>query len=251
MSRYHEIGITGANGTIGRVLVKGLAEDYHLRTITRRAVDVDSTIVSFDNINALVEALHGLEALIHLAADPSPAASWESIRDNNFEATHNVFEACRLAGLRRMIFASTNHTMHGHTIKTTPETLDPDKKVRLKLLDAPNPDSFYAVSKLFGENMGRLYFEKYGLEFVGMRIGWLIVEDDPSTKVGTSAEDYMRAMWLSHRDCIEAHRRAIEADVGFANGYIISRNDRRVFDLEETEKALGYKPQDNSEDYWT
>ena len=250
MAKYHEIGITGANGTVGRVLMKGLAEDYHLRAITRRAVDMASTIVSFDSIDALAEAFHGLEAVIHLGANPSPGASWESILENNIDATHNTFEACRLAGVKRMIFASTNHTMHGHTILTTPETLDPKKQIRLALGDAPNPDSFYAVSKLFGENLGRLYFEKHGIEFVGMRIGWLILEDDPSTKVGTSAEDYMRAMWLSHRDCVEAHRCALEADVGFTNAYVISRNERRVFDLEETERVLGYHSKDNAEDHF-
>jgi len=247
MSRYREIGITGANGTVGRVLMEGLREDYSVRAITRRAVDMPSTVVAFDDIEALTGAFEGVEALIHLGANPSPDASWKSIVENNIDATHNTFEAGRLAGVKRMIFASTNHTMHGHTIRTTPETLDPDKKVRLELLDAPNPDSFYAVSKLLGENLGRLYFEKHGIEFVGMRIGWLIQENDPSTKVGTSAEDYMRAMWLSHRDCVEAHRCAIEAEVGFTNAYVISRNDRRVFDLDETERVLGYRPQDNSE----
>ena len=103
---------------------------------------------------------------------------------------------------------------------------------------------------LLGENLGRLYSEKHGLEFVGMRIGWLIAEDDPTTMVGTPAEDYMRAMWLSHRDCVEAHRCATEADVSFANAYIISRNDRRVFDLKETEQVLGYRPKDNAEDHF-
>ena len=229
------------------MLMEGLREDYSVRAITRRAVDMPSTVVAFDDIEALTGAFEGVEALIHLGANPSPDASWKSIVENNIDATHNTFEAGRLAGVKRMIFASTNHTMHGHTIRTTPETLDPDKKVRLELPDAPNPDSFYAVSKLLGENLGRLYFEKHGIEFVGMRIGWLIQENDPSTKVGTSAEDYMRAMWLSHRDCVEAHRCAIEAEVGFTNAYVISRNDRRVFDLDETERVLGYRPQDNSE----
>ena len=72
----------------------------------------------------------------------------------------------------------------------------------MRLDEPPNPDSMYAVSKLFGENMGKLYSQRYGLEFVGLRIGWIIAEDDPTTMCGTSAEDYMRAMFLSHRDCI-------------------------------------------------
>ena len=122
---------------------------------------------------------------------------------------YQVLEECRRSGVRRLVFASTNHTQHGNTILTTPETLDPSKRIRMRLDEPPNPDSMYAVSKLFGENMGKLYSQRYGLEFVGLRIGWIIAEDDPTTMRGTSAEDYMRAMFLSHRDCIEAHRRAL------------------------------------------
>ncbi|HAA77382.1 TPA: NAD(P)-dependent oxidoreductase [Candidatus Latescibacteria bacterium] len=250
MARYKTIGVTGANGKVGRVLVDGLRDEYDLTALTRREVDFPSTVVSLNDREALAEALSGIEALIHLGADPSPTSGWESIRDNNIDATYNVFDACVTAGVKRMIFASTNHTMHGHTIKTTPETLDPAKTVQRKLTDPVNPDSLYAVSKLFGEQIGKLYSEQHGLEFVGMRIGWMIAENDPSTKKGTSAEDYMRAMWLSHRDCIAAHKRAIEVDTLYLLAYVVSNNDRRVFDLEETGETLGYKPVDNSEAYW-
>lgn len=251
MPRYKHIGITGANGKVGRVLLDGLKNDYEVRAITRREVDFPSTIASLDDIDSIAKAFDGLEAIIHLGADPSPKAPWESIRDNNIDATYNVFEACVNAGVKRMIFASTNHTMHGHTIKTTPETLDPSKEVRLKLFDPPNPDSLYAVSKLFGEQIGKLYSERHGIEFVGMRIGWMVAENDPESKIGTPSEDYMRAMWLSHRDCVEAHRRAIEVETQYLLAYVVSNNDRRVFDLEETRETLGYEPVDNSEDRWS
>ena len=250
MPRYQHVGITGANGRVGRVLMAGLAEDYTVRGFTRRGVDFESTVIQLGGAEEIARAFEGLDALIHLAADPSPAGSWESIRDNNFEATYQVFEACRMAGVKRMIFASTNHTMHGETLLTTPETLDTTKQVRMKLTDPPNPDSLYAISKLFGENLGKLYNERYGLEFVGMRIGWLIEENDPATKRGTRAEDYMRAMFLSHRDCVAAHQRALEVDTQYLLAYVISNNDRRVFDLAETIETLGFHPQDNAEDYF-
>lgn len=251
MARHNTVGITGANGTVGRCLMKGLASDYDARAITRREVeDLPSTVASFDDIDSLTSAFRGIDAIIHLGADPSPGAPWDSILTNNIEATYNVYEACVKAGVKRMIFASTNHTMHGHTIRTTPETLDPDKKMMLKLYDPPNPDSLYAVSKLFGEQIGKLYSERHGLSFVGMRIGWLVAGNDPESKIGTSAEDYMRAMWLSHRDCIEAHRCALEVETDYLLAYVTSNNDRRVFDLEETTRTLGYVPKDNSEDRW-
>lgn len=227
--------------------MQSLKDEYDVRAITRRAVEISSSIVSFDNPDGLSEAFHGLEAIIHLGANPSPGAAWDSVRDNNSDATYNVFDACVKAGVKRMIFASTNHTMNGHTLLTTPATLDPSKKVKLKLNDPPNPDSRYAVSKLFGEQIGKLYSERHGLSFVGMRIGWLVADDDPESKKDTEQEDYMRAMWLSHRDCVEAHRCALEMETDYQLAYVISNNDRRVFDLDETTKATGYKPKDNAE----
>ena len=250
MTRYTRIGLTGANGTIGRVLLAGLGVEYEFKAFTRRPVDFPATIVNFDRAAEVEGAFEGLEAVIHLAADPSPSASWESVRDHNLEGMYQVLEECRRSGVRRLVFASTNHTQHGNTILTTPETLDPSKRIRMRLDEPPNPDSMYAVSKLFGENMGKLYSQRYGLEFVGLRIGWIIAEDDPTTMRGTSAEDYMRAMFLSHRDCIEAHRRALEVDAQYLLAYVVSGNGRRVFDLEATKKDLGYVPQDDAEDYF-
>ena len=67
---------------------------------------------------------------------------------------------------------------------------------------------------------------------------------------GTPAEDYLRAMFLSHRDCVEAHRRALEVDARYLLAYVVSDNGRRVFDLEETRQTLGFVPQDDAETYF-
>ena len=246
-----KVGITGANGIIGRVLLAGLGNDYDLTAFTRRLVDFPSTMVNFERKDEVEGSFKGLEAVIHLAADPSPESPWDSILKYNIEAMFNVLEECRSSGVARLIFASTNHTMHGNSILTTPETLDVAKSLRMKLDDPPNPDSYYAVSKLFGENLGKLYSEQHGVRFVGLRIGWIRKEDDPTVTRGTLAEDYMRAMFLSHRDCVQAHRRAIESEGRFLLAYVISDNERRVFDLTETKRILGYQPEDNAERYFT
>ncbi len=246
------VGITGANGTIGRVLMKGLnmEGDCELTPFTRRPVDFPSTIVHFDSAAEVEGAFQNLDAVIHLAADTSPSANWERIRTHNIDAMYLVLEECRRAAVKRLVFASTNHTMHGNSILTTPETLDASTAIRMKLDDPPNPDSYYAVSKLFGENLGKLYSEQHGVEFVGLRIGWLTAGDDPTAFRGTASEDYMRAMFLSHRDCVEAHRCALKVETKFLLAYVISDNDRRVFDLEETAAVLGFEPLDNAEDYF-
>ena len=176
------VGITGANGTIGRVLMKGLnmEGDCELTPFTRRPVDFPSTIVHFDSAAEVEGAFQNLDAVIHLAADPSPSADWERIRTHNIDAMYLVLEECRRAAVKRLVFASTNHTMHGNSILTSPETLDASTAIRMKLDDPPNPDSYYAVSKLFGENLGKLYSEQHSVEFVGLRIGWLTAGGGPA-----------------------------------------------------------------------
>ena len=251
MDRIQRVGITGANGSIGRVLMAGLADRYELKVFSRREVDFPTTLVHFDQPAQVEGAFEGLDAVIHLAADPSPMAPWESVREHNIEAMYRVMEECVRAGVQRMVFASTNHTMHGNSILSTPETLDPQKSMAMKLGDAPNPDSLYAVSKLFGEHLGKLYSEQRGLSFIGLRIGWMIPENDPTVMRGTSAEEYMRAMFLSHRDCVQAHRRALEVDARYMLAYVVSDNGRRVFDLEETRTLLGYEPQDDAEAFFS
>ena len=120
----------------------------------------------------------------------------------------------------------------------------------MKLGDRPNPDSLYAVSKLFGENIGKLYSERFGIEFVGLRIGWIVPENTPLVMQGTPAEDYLRAMFLSHRDCVAAHRRALEVETKYTLAYVVSSNGRRVFDLEETQAELGWAPEDDAETFF-
>jgi len=92
MTRYTRIGLTGANGTIGRVLLAGLGAEYEFKAFTRRPVDFPATIVNFDRAAEVEGAFEGLEAVIHLAADPSPSASWESVRDHNL-GHHPVLES--------------------------------------------------------------------------------------------------------------------------------------------------------------
>lgn len=248
--RFKYIGITGAAGHIGQVLMKGLTDLYKLKPFVLEPALFPSTAVDLSDQEKIKGIFAGLDAVIHLAADPNPSAVWESIRKNNIEATYQVFEECVRSKVKRIIFASTNHVQHGNTLMTTPETLDPNKKLLMKLTDPPNPDSLYAVSKLFGEHAGKLYSEKYGLEFVGLRIGWTIKEDDPTVKRGTLAEDYIRAMFLSQKDCVQAFQRALEIGTKYMLAYAVSNNNRRVFDLTETIKNLGFHPQDNAEDYF-
>ena len=205
-----KIGITGAEGTIGSVLRKGLSKKYKIISFTLQTQDFESVQVDLSNNNEIKGKFEGLDALIHLAADPRPDASWESVKKNNIEATFNVYNEVKNAGVKKIIFASTNHTQHGDTLLTTPETLDLKKNKILSLENNPNPDSLYAVSKLFGEDLGKYFSEQQKIKFIGLRIGWIVKGDDPTIMFGTPSEDYLRSMYLRHSDCIQVFERALE-----------------------------------------
>jgi site-specific recombinase XerD len=133
----------------------------------------------------------------------------------------------RLQGYRRLVFASSNHVTG---LYPAGQRLDPEVPTR--------PDSLYGVSKAFGEQLGRLYAEKHGLEVVCVRIG--TVADRPTTHRQLST-------WLSPRDTVELFYRCLVApDVGFTTLYGASANERGWWDLRSAER-LGYRPADNAE----
>ena len=253
------IGITGAAGHIGRTLTEGLSDSYTLTLFDRRDIEqvpsrrCKSVRVDFSRTKEVKGIFEGLDAVIHLAADACTRAPWQSILNNNIVATYNIFEEARRAGLAKIVFASSNHTQLGHAMRETPGTLDPSyvqRKGHISLNDTPAPDSLYGVSKLFGENIGWYYARMFGIQFVGLRIGWTFPEDEPSIKRGTASEDLVRAMFLSKRDCVQAFTRALQVDTDYLLAYAISDNDQRVFDLTETRERLGFRPKDNAQAYF-
>jgi len=252
------VGITGASGHIGTTLTEGLPHRYKLILFyNRREIRSDlaakhkTAQADFARAEQVQGVFEGLDAVIHLAADPLTEASWESVLHNNIIATYNVFEEAVRAGVLKIVFASTNHTQHDYVGKT-PLTLDrffvPTTGF-VKLSDPPAPDSYYGISKLFGENMGWYYSRRCGIQFISLRIGSTFPQDDPSIWKGTDREDHARAIFLSKRDCVAAFARGLEVKTDFLLAYAISNNDRRFFDLTETKEKLSFYPQDNAEDY--
>merc|ERR1712187_578070 len=128
---------------------------------------------------------------------------------------------------------------------------------RMKLSDPATPDSFYGASKLYNEDLGKLYARVWkSFEVVSLRIGWVLY-DDPTELKGTEFEHYLRSMFLSRRDCLGFCKAALSApippeDGGYLCAYAVSNNSERVFDLEESIEKLGYRPLDSADDFkWT
>ena len=204
------------------------------------------------DVDLLDRAMQGAHGVVHLAAMwllhcmeyPRTAFSV------NVEGTFNVLEEARRAGVKKVVFASTNHTQHGETMGDSPNVLGTSQRVMMRLGDYFNPSSIYGASKATGEIYGRLFARHHGVQFVAMRIGAIGDDDSPARAVGRPSEDYVRAMYLSRRDLVTAFQKALEIDREFTLAYVISNNGRRIFDMRETNEVLGFYPQDDAETFF-
>ena len=225
--------ITGAGGTIGRDLAARLRDRYDLRLMhhsqPKDAGDRDIVTADIRDYAQVRATMDGVDTVLHLAGDPAVPAPWESVLENNIIGTRNVLEAAREAGARRVVFASTNHVMGMY---------DRDGAWPVYNDLPQRPDSLYGVSKAFGEDLGRHYFDAFGLEFIALRIGWYM--ETPRMAGGTG-----RAMWLSPDDCAQVFTCATEAGVPYGVFYAISDNPDRRWDLTDTMLKLGYRPRDS------
>ncbi len=239
----NRIGITGAAGNIGRTLTDGLKESFQLDLFDRIAMtnsEHSANVVNLSNKNELSGKFNGLDALIHLAGNPSPSAPESDTMLNNFVATSLVFEEAKRAGVKKIIFASSNFYHEGHIS----EMMMGKRKKRITLSTMATPQSMYGKSKQFGEQIG-LHLSYFGVSFAAIRIGWTVPQDSPLPY----DSPYMRAMFCSKRDLTQAFTRALSSEQSFITGYAISNNDTRLFDLTETNEKLGFYPVDNSAEY--
>lgn len=181
-------------------------------------------LANYDDIHALLE---GADMVVHFGA-VGDEAPFETILGPNIVGAYNVWEAAHRHGLRRVVYASSIHAVGMHD-KT--DFIGPDA--------AHRPDTFYGLAKCFAEDLGRMYWDKRGLEAVCLRI--------LSCAQVTSA----RALgsWLSYDDLIHLATRAIDTPVtGFSVVYGVSDNDRAPVDNSAV-SYLGYRPRDNAEQF--
>lgn len=236
--------ISGINGIIGKVLRSSLSNEYNVIGIDINGpfsqVIKRCNISDFAELSSVLASFSNVECIIHLAADHRVDASWESILNNNIIGTRNIYEAARNVGVKRIIFASSNHTTGGY--EGIPPILHKSKtKKVITVLDPVRPDSDYGSSKVYGEAVARQYFELYKIESICLRIGSLLKDDDPTKDIRH------RKTWLSHRDLTDLIAKSIEAtSVKFGIYYGISANSDRFWDISEAQKELGYDPKDDA-----
>ena len=226
--------LTGASGGVGtrlRGLLKPLYPDLVLSDIKAPAdLRSDETFRQADLADmAAVEAIcEGIDGIVHLGGY-SVEGPWETILNANIIGCYNLFEAARRKGVKRIVFASSNHVMGFH-----PRS----KKIGVEAV--PKPDTRYGLSKLFGEGLGALYAHKHGMGVLSIRIG----------NFGDKPIDQRRlAIWLKPDDLVQLIRIGLEKpDLVYEVVYGMSDNRRAWWDNARA-LQLGYRPEGQSETY--
>ena len=226
--------LTGAAGTIGRVLTPLLAvRGYRLRLTDildfPDEVPQNATFIRMDiaDGDAVMSAVEGVSAILHFGG-VNGEHSHEAILPANVIGTSNMYEAARRFGAR-MVFASSNHTIGFHP-----------RSRAITAREEFRPDGFYAISKIYGEMLGQLYLAKHGVESVHLRIGSCLPRPVDTRQLST---------WLSHPDLERLILAALNAEApGCAIVWGISNNTRAWWSGDDAAR-IGYSPQDNAEDY--
>ena len=229
--------LTGASGLIGTACRKHWGDHFDLRLAVHDPAKVpedaqDVVVGGCEDFDLMVQATSGVDAVVHLGAIPGED-TFHKLLQANVVATYNILEACRLNKVKRIAFASTNHTTGAwewNGVQANPDM-------------PPRADSLYGASKVYGEVLGRFYADKYGLEFVSLRIGGVNRDDRPSN---------IRSiwMWTSHRDMAELCRLAVDVEgIQFAIVYGGSDNPNSCLEFSSARELLGFVPQDHVSDY--
>ncbi len=232
--RLDRLLLTGAAGGLGRVLrprLQSICTTLRISDIAELgAAEPGEELRPCDLADkaAVTQLLQGVDAVVHLGG-VSTEQAFESVLPANIIGVYNLYEAARLAGTRRIVFASSNHVTGFYKQS---ETITPQQPVR--------PDGYYGLSKAFGENLAQFYFDRYGLETVSLRIGSSFPEP---------RDRRMLASWLSYDDLERLVVAALTAPV-VGHTVIYGMSDNRVTWWDNTSaRHIGFRPEDSSEPF--
>jgi uronate dehydrogenase len=252
MAEPRSVLITGASGNLGAKLRRHLEGRYPLRLLDLDPRG-DAAVVPADLSRweaAWVDRFRGVDTVFHLAADPTAQQTWPRLVAPNIDAVINVFQAAVRGGVRRVVYASSNHVLGGYKDDPEPRLttdLPPRPGARYVAEGEARDSAAYGAAKLFGERLGKCFAEAHGLSVIAVRIGWVRPGGNRPQDIPPEREDWFRLMWLSNRDYCRLMERCLLADglppFVVVNG--MSANTGMRWDLEPTRRLLGYAPQDD------
>lgn len=232
--------ITGAGGQIGHGLIPRLSETFEVLATDIKPLDFENSETErLDVLDSeeLRNKFKDADSVVHLAGESKVDAGWVQVLEKNIIATKQVLKAAVDEGIDTVVLASSNHVV-GQWEKDVGEALysrDSDISVHPHE-DEVRPDSYYGVSKITVEALGKYFAETTDLSVVCIRIGNVIEED----KIPDTDRD--AAMWLSNDDMAQLVRKSINSDVKFDIFFGVSGNERRFYSLENANKRIGYAP---------
>ena len=238
VSKQRKVLVTGAAGRIGSYFAEHAQGKYDLRLMVRPGDDAaklaslgEVVEAELSNLPRLKEVCRGIDTVIHMAADPSPTAAWDSVIENNITGHYHMCVAAKAAGCRRLIYASSIHAVSGYA---------PD--VQVKANDPVNPGDLYGVSKCFGEALCRYMAEQEGLSCIAIRIGAF----QPASKADEDDAIWMMDHFVSHRDLNQLLHLCVDDErLRFAVVHGLSDNRFKRLDISSARDLLGYQPQDD------
>ena len=232
--RFERLLLTGAAGGLGRELrprLKAYCDSLRLSDINapqppQAAAGEEIVTCPLQDAQAVMQLVEGVNAIVHLGG-VSTEQPWEPILAANIMGMVNLYEAARKHGVPRIVFASSNHVTGFYRQDEVVNTRMP-----------PKPDGFYGLSKAFGEDLAQLYWDRWGIETVSLRIGSSYAEPK---------DRRMLATWLSFDDLERLVVSALTAPiVGHSIIYGMSDNQTTWWDNTHA-KHLGYRPLDSSD----
>ena len=222
------IVMTGAAGGVANMVLPYLQDKFDKLVLTDRR-EVDGGIrCELTDTAKLRTVLKGAKGVIHLGGQPVEA-DWDTIRECNFEGARALFECARLEGVKRIVFASSNHAV-GYFPSERP----------FGIADVFRPDSLYGVSKVFGESLCMLYADKYGIRTFAIRIGTTLPapEDRRTLSTWIHPEDLAQLMLIGLTDD------RIHAEIVYGVSDVL----HPYFDNSRAER-LGYVPKHHAADF--
>ncbi len=231
--------ITGAAGRIGTFLTQHLLNElgdgYTLVLAdVRRPNDTGGFpfhSADIADLEAMRSLCQGVDTVIHLAADPSPHAAWESLLPKNVTGVYNVFQAAHEAGCRRVIFASSINAVSGY-----PEEMQVTTQMPVR------PPNLYGATKAWGEAVARYYADQLGLSAICLRFGGVSTRERVETM---QADSPSLSMILTLNDLTRLVAASIRTDRQFGIYHGLSNNRYKRLDISDARRDLGYEPQDD------
>jgi uronate dehydrogenase len=232
LKTHHRILLTGAAGGLGTALRERLKANCAVLRLSDKNAFGDAqpgeeiALADLADAAAVDAAVAGCDAIVHLGGI-SVEAPFEAILQANILGTYHLYEAARKHGVKRVVFASSNHVVGFYK---QGETITADHP--------PRPDSFYGLSKAYGEDLARFYFDRYGIETACVRIGSSFPEP---------RDRRMLATWLSYDDlhrligaCLSTPVLGHSIVFGMSNNAVTWWDNCRA-------RHIGYVPQDSSD----